>query len=56
MSEYNIKASDIIKIGFKANNVYSWTNQTSNNIPMFEQSLSIATTFNFSIEEFLKNI
>jgi hypothetical protein len=56
MSEYNIKASDIIKIGFKANNVYSWINQTSNNIPMFEQSLSIATTFNFSIEEFLKNI
>lgn len=56
MDKYNIRASDIIKIGYKANNVYSWTNQTSNNIPLFDQALSIATTFNFSIEEFLKNI
>jgi len=54
MINYNIKPNDITELGFARNNVYAWTNQTSNNIPMFEQALKIATKYEFNIEEFLK--
>jgi len=56
MTEYNIKSGDIISLGFKPNNVYSWVNQASNNIPIFEFALRIATRFNFDVKEFLKEI
>jgi hypothetical protein len=56
MTIYNIKPSDIIGLGFKPNNVYAWSNQSSNNIPMFEQALLIAVKFDFSIKDFWKNI
>jgi len=56
MTEYNIKSGDIISLGFKPNNVYSWVNQASNNIPIFEFALKIATEFNFDMKEFLKEI
>jgi len=55
MLEYSIRPGDIISLGFKPNNVYSWTNQASNNIPMFEQALNIATKFNFDVKELLIN-
>lgn len=56
MSEYNIKAGDIISLGYAKNNVYCWTTKSSPNIPMFEQALTIAITFNFDLKEFLQNI
>ena len=56
MTEYNIKSGDIIFLGFKPNNVYSWANQASNNIPIFEFALRIATRFNFDMKEYLKEI
>jgi len=56
MTEYSIKSGDIISLGFKPNNVYSWVNQASNNIPIFEFALKIATEFNIDMKEFLKEI
>ena len=55
MLEYSIKPGDIISLGFKSNNVYSWTNQASKNIPMFEQALNIAIEYGFNAKEFLVN-
>lgn len=55
MINYNIKAGDIISLGYKANNVYAWTNKGSINIPMFEQALSIAVKFDFDVKKFLEN-
>lgn len=55
MVEYGIKPGDIISLGFKANNVYAWTNQASYNIPMFEQALKIAVQYGFNVKEFLVN-
>lgn len=54
MAEYGIKSGDIISLGFKPNNVYAWTNQTSNNIPMFEQALKIAVEYGFKVESFFR--
>lgn len=54
MIDYNIKSGDIISLGYKPNNVYSWTNLKAPNIPMFEQALSIAVKYEFDIKEFLK--
>jgi hypothetical protein len=56
MIDYKLKPNDIIALGFQPNNVYAWTNQTSTNIPMFEQALLIAVKYDFDIKEFLKNI
>ena len=55
MIDYNIKSADIIQLGYKPNNVYAWTNKGCNNIPMFEQALSIAVKFNFNVKKFLEN-
>ena len=55
MIDYNIKSADIIQLGYKPNNVYAWTNKSGNNIPMFEQALSIAVKFNFNVKKFLEN-
>lgn len=55
MIDYNIKSADIIQIGYKPNNVYAWTNKSGNNIPMFEQALSIAVKFDFDMKKFLEN-
>ena len=55
MIDYNIKAGDIISLGYKPNNVYAWTNKGSINIPMFDQSLSIAVNFDFDVKKFLEN-
>lgn len=55
MIDYNIKAGDIISLGYKPNNVYAWTNKGSINIPMFDQALSIAVNFDFDVKKFLEN-
>ena len=55
MIDYNIKSADIIQLGYKPNNVYAWTNKSGNNIPMFDQALSIAVKFNFNVKKFLEN-
>ena len=55
MIDYNIKAGDIISLGYKPNNVYAWTNKSGNNIPMFEQALSIAVNFDFDVKKFFEN-
>ena len=55
MIDYNIKSADIIQLGYKPNNVYAWTNKGSNNIPMFDQALSIAVNFDFDVKKFLEN-
>ena len=55
MIDYNIKSADIIQIGYKPNNVYAWTNKGGNNIPMFDQALSIAVNFDFDVKKFLEN-
>lgn len=55
MIDYNIKAGDIISLGYKPNNVYAWTNKGSINIPMFDQALSIAVKFDFDVKNFLEN-
>ena len=55
MIDYSIKPADIIQLGYKPNNVYTWTNKGCNNIPMFEQALSIAVKFNFNVKKFLEN-
>lgn len=54
MIDYDIRSGEIIALGYKPNNVYAWSNQSSNNIPMFEQSLTIAVNFKFDVKEFLK--
>jgi hypothetical protein len=51
MWEQSIKPSDIMELGFGKNNVYQWTNSKANNIPMFEQALTIAVHFKFDITE-----
>lgn len=56
MAIHGFKPSEIMEIGFARNNVYAWTNLKAPNIPMFDQALRIATHFNFSVEEFIKNI
>lgn len=53
--DYNIKPSDIMNLGYMKNNVYSWMNQSSTNIPLFDQALNIAVKCNFDIKEFLKD-
>lgn len=55
MIDYNIKSADIIQLGYKPNNVYAWTNKSGNNIPMFDQALSIAVNFDFDVKKFLEN-
>jgi hypothetical protein len=54
MWEKSIKPSDIMSLGFGKNNVYQWTNSNANNIPMFEQALTIAVHFNFYIKDLIK--
>jgi hypothetical protein len=54
MIEKNIKAKDIINLGYAQNNTYAWTNLGSINIPMFDQALNIAVSFNFDVKELLK--
>ena len=56
MDAYEIKPADIAALGFSPRNVYAWTNQSTNNIPMFNQALNIAVEFHFNIKEFLRNI
>jgi hypothetical protein len=56
MVENNITPREIISLGYTKNNVYAWTNQAANNIPLFEQALNIATSFNFNVKEFLKEM
>jgi len=59
MKEKEIKPNDIMLLftkDFTINNVYAWTNKAANNIPLFDQAFNIATKFNFSVEEFLKEI
>jgi len=55
MIDYNIKSADIIQIGYKPNNVYAWTNKGGNNIPMFDQALSIAVKFDFDVKKFFES-
>lgn len=56
LKEYNINPKDIMELGYQKNNVYSWSTKSSPNIPMFDQALTISVAFNFSVEEFLKEI
>ena len=54
MKEQRFRLRDIEGLGYNRYNAASWTNKASNNIPMFEQALTISTTFNFDIKELLK--
>lgn len=52
--EQGIKPKQIIELGYSSPNVYSWLAPTANNIPMFNQALTISVSFNFDVQEFLK--
>jgi hypothetical protein len=52
--ERDIERKDIIELGFASSNVYAWTGNVANNIPMLEQALTIACEFDFDVYEFLK--
>ena len=54
--EQGIKPKQIIELGYSSPNVYSWLANVNKNIPMFDQGLHISVAFDFSIEEFLKEI
>jgi len=56
LDQYNINPKDIMQLGYARNNTYSWSTKSSPNVPMFPQALTIAVAFNFSVEEFLKEI
>ncbi|MGI6224609.1 MAG: hypothetical protein ACOYJG_13595 [Prevotella sp.] len=56
LEKYNIQPKDIMELGYRRNNTYSWSTKSSPNVPMFPQALTIAVAFNFSVEEFLKEI
>jgi len=56
LNDFNIMPKEIMELGFARNNVYAWSTISSPNIPMLDQALTIAVAFNFSIEEFLKEI
>ena len=56
LKKYNIQPKDIMELGYGRNNTYSWSTKSSPNIPMFDQALTISCAFNFSVEEFLKEI
>jgi hypothetical protein len=55
-NDFNIMPKQIMELGYAKNNTYSWSTKSSPNIPMFDQALTIAVAFDFSIEEFLKEI
>ena len=54
LTEQGITRKDIIELGFASPNVYAWTGNVANNIPMFPQALTIACTFGFDVQEFIK--
>jgi len=55
LSEYNIQPKQIIdELGYGTSNVHCWSTKSSANIPMFPQALSIATVFDFDVQEFIK--
>lgn len=54
MKEKRIKKDRIISLGYSFHNVSSWLNKANNNAPNVEQSLHIATTFDFDVRELLK--
>lgn len=56
MAIHGFKPVDIMALGFAKNNVYAWSNSKARNIPMFNQALRIANHYEFSVEEFIKNI
>lgn len=56
LREFDIQPKEVMELGFAKNNVYAWSTCSSPNIPMFDQALTIAVAFHFSIEEFLKKI
>ena len=54
MRLYRFKSADVMQLGYARHNVYSWGNSRANNIPMFDQALTIGVNFNFDVREFLK--
>lgn len=52
--EYGFSNEDIIKLGHEKRKVDPWMNMASNNIPMFEDALHVAVSFNFPITELYK--
>jgi hypothetical protein len=55
LSEYNIQPKQIMdELGYGTSNVHCWSTKSSANIPMFPQALSIATAFDFDVQEFIK--
>jgi hypothetical protein len=57
LKELHIQPKDIMEeLGYGKHNVHGWSTVSSPNIPMLDQALTIAIAFNFSIEEFLKEI
>lgn len=53
LTERGKERKDIIELGFASPNVYAWTGNVANNIPMMDQALTIACTFGFDVREFL---
>lgn len=56
LKQFNITPADIIQLGYKSPNVYSWSAMAANNIPMFDQALTISVNFSFDIREFLQEL
>lgn len=56
LDEFNIQPKQIMELGYAKNNTYSWSTKASPNVPMFKQALTISVAFDFSVEEFLKEI
>lgn len=54
--EHGLERKDIIELGFASPNVYAWTGNVANNIPMLDQALTIACAFDFDVQEFLREI
>jgi hypothetical protein len=54
MKEKRFKSSDIMDLGYKKYNCYSWTNIAAKNAPLFDQAIHLAVSFNFDVKELLK--
>jgi len=56
LTTHNLEPKQLIEIGYSSPTVYAWLAPKSKNMPMLEQILNISNAFDFSIEEFLKEI
>lgn len=54
MKEKGFRSADIMQLGYSKHNTYSWTNSAVSNIPMFNQALHLAVSFDFNVKELIK--